>query len=191
MAYFFVNEAYVKTATTVSANVDAKSIYPHLAPASDMFIKKILKQSDGSNWYYEYLLSAYTTQTLTTDEITLVSYIRPALAWRVATMASSALFSQITNKGPQLQSGDNSSSVDNSALYYLVNSLEKNAEFYAQELVEYLRLNYSLYPLYTGSYCNGALTDQFDSGVASYRDSICYCGRVYGYCTCGRFYYNS
>lgn len=186
MAQYFITEYYVKTATTVSANVDAKSISPHLATSSDMFIKKILKNSDGSNTFYDYLLSAYISQTLTSDELTLVGYIKPALAWRVASNTTSALYSQITNKGPQLQNGDNSTQVQNSDLYYLINTLEKNAEFYQQELVDYMTKFKLLYTGYTGSI---GLVDQYDSGVGIYPEGRggCSCGLNYGRgCTCGR-----
>lgn len=189
MATYFVTENYIKTATTVSNNVSAQALSPLLAPSTDMFIKRILRQADHTNSFYDYLLAKYIAQTLTADEIVLVSYIKPALAWRVAANATSSLFAAITNKGPQLQSGDNSASVSDNSLYYLINDLTKMSEFYQQELVEFLRLNKSLYPTFTGSYCDGGLNDQFDSGVALYREG-CTCNRYYGgACGCG--YYQS
>lgn len=184
MAQYFVTEYYVKTATTVSNNVDPRSISPQLAVSSDMVIKKILKGCDGSNSFYNSLLASYVAQTLTPDEIELVGYIRPALAWRVAYNTTSSLFAQITNKGPQTQNGDNSAAPDNSGLYYLLNTLQRDAEFYQQELVEYLRHNKGLYTGYTGSYCD--LDNQYDAGIGIYEDG-CRCGRNLGYCSCSRY----
>ena len=69
----------------------------------------------------------------------------------------------------------------------LINTLEKNAEFYQQELVEYLRQYGVLFTGYTGTYCSG-LSDQYDSGVGIYPEGrySCSCGRNYGFgCRCG------
>lgn len=177
---YFVSEYYIKTATTISQNVDIKDVYPNIGPASDMFCAVVLTEG-----YYNQLLSAYTAQALTADEITLVDKIKPAIAWRAAEMSLPFLSTQTKNKGPQTQSGDFSNSISREDMTYLRNELDNRAQFYEQRLVEYLRCNKDLFSGFPG-YSGNNLSDRFDSGVAGYNDGFSY----YNYPYYFRNFYN-
>jgi hypothetical protein len=50
------------------------------------------------------MLTAYNAQTLTPDEVDLVEFIQPVIAWRSAEDAVFGLTYQLKNKGLQTQS---------------------------------------------------------------------------------------
>jgi len=168
MAILFVTETYIRENTVFNQNLDIKDIVQNIDPAQDMHVQPIL----GST-YYEYLLNAYSAQTLTADETTLVMHIKPMLAYRAAEMALPFIAYQIKNKGPQTQFGENSAAVDQTVISYLRNELKNRAEFYETRLRRYLCLNANLF---TG-YVNQSLSEDmvpdksiegYDSGFAQY-----------------------
>jgi hypothetical protein len=90
------------------------------------------------------------------------------------------IYVQIKNKGPQLQSGENSASVDQSTFFYLKKELENRSEWYGQRLEKYLYLNQSLFPTYQVQSSNQDLIadksiNAYDSGFATY-DNCNYIG---------------
>ena len=163
----FISETYLRDNTPLSQNLDIQDIVPNIDPAQDMYIQPIL----GTN-FYNALLLIYSAQPLNANETVLVNHIKPALAYRAAEMSMPFIQYQIKNKGPQTQSGDNSSSVDNPVLSYLRNELKNRAEFYETRLVKYLCANASLFPDYQTN--NGTditpsnQRNAFDSGFALY-----------------------
>jgi hypothetical protein len=79
----FVSEAYLRDNLPISRNLDTKDIKPNIQAAQDLYIQEIL----GSN-FYEYLLIAFSAQTLNANEVILVQdYIKPAEAYRTLAMA--------------------------------------------------------------------------------------------------------
>tara|TARA_R110002050_G_scaffold32264_3_gene83122 strand:+ start:5668 stop:6171 length:504 start_codon:yes stop_codon:yes gene_type:complete len=140
----FITEDYIKKYTPLSQNISAKDIYSNVLVASDLHTQPLL----GTN-FYNYLLTKYDNKTLSDDEIKLVEYIQPSLAYRSASMTLPFLNFQIKNKGIQTQNGDNSDSVDKSVVSYLKNELDNRAEFYEKRLINYLCDNKDLYPNYT------------------------------------------
>ncbi len=164
----FVTETYIRANTVFNQNLDVKDIVQNIDPAQDMFVQPIL----GST-YYDYLLNAYSAQTLTADETTLVLHIKPMLAYRAAEMALPFIAYQLKNKGPQTQSGDFSAPVDQTVIHYLRNELKNRAEFYDQRLRRYLLLNQNLFSGYTTQNLNEDMVpdksfEGYDSGFAQY-----------------------
>jgi len=140
---FFVSETYIKTITALSANIDVNQIMPFVGTYQDMYIQDTL----GSN-FMDYLLNAYSAQTLNTDEIELVTKIKPALAWGAADMCLPSLTYRATPKGPQLQFGDNSTQITIDEFKYLRNEFRAKSEFYMERLKTYLCANANLFPQY-------------------------------------------
>jgi hypothetical protein len=175
----FIGEAYIRENTVFNQNLDIKDIVQNIDPAADMHIQPIL----GTN-FYNTLLLAYSAQTLTANETTLVMHIKPALAYRAAEMSLPFIQYQIKNKGPQTQSGDNSTNVDQTVLHYLRNELKNRAEFYETRLTKYLNANTSLFSGYTSNNNDDITpdgsTNTYDSGFATYGKSECFF-KKYGY----------
>jgi hypothetical protein len=144
MATTFIGETYLRETIPFNGNVDMNDLTPHIIVAQEMYIQPLL----GTN-FYNYMISKYSGQTLTTNEEVLMGYIKPVLAFKVGSLSLSFLTYSIKNKGPQTQSGDNSASVDRGVLSYLLNEMDNRFEFYSQRLVNYLDDNSSLFPGYT------------------------------------------
>ena len=172
---YFVSETYIRENTPVNANVDIKDLLPNIKPASDMFIMPIL----GTN-FYTTLLNSYSAMTLNANEEILVSYIKPFLAYKTIEISIPWLTYQVKNKGPQSQTGDFSSNIDNSTMYYLKKELENRSEWYSQRLVNYLCDNSSLFSGYTNNNSTDLSPDNsatYDSGIALYDNNCNNCGR--------------
>jgi hypothetical protein len=142
----FIGEEYIRENTVFNLNVDIKDIEQSAGVAQDMHIQPIL----GTTFYNELEL-AYSAQTLTPDEITLMEYIKPALAYQAAQMTLPFLNYNIKNKGSVQQFGENASSIDAGTFHFLRKEIQNRAEFYTQRLVAYLCKNANLYPSYISS----------------------------------------
>jgi hypothetical protein len=185
MSVYFISENFLKATTAISANVDVNSIAPFIPTAQDMYIQDSL----GSN-FYKYLWAAYSAQTLTADEVTLVEKIKPALAWRAAEMTLPSLTYQVKNKGPQVQFGDNSGQITLEELNYLRNEFKNKAEFYEERLKKFLCLSGTAYPQYQ----NNNSTDISPNTATAYECDLAFpsrrcnrCNSLYytSYCGCG------
>jgi hypothetical protein len=140
----FVSEAYLRDNLPISRNLDTKDIKPNIQAAQDLYIQEIL----GSN-FYEYLLIAFSAQTLNANEVILVQdYIKPAEAYRTLAMALPFLAFQVKNKGPQSQFDEFGNPAPGNELRFLISNAENRAEFYEQRLTKYLCVNRSLFPQY-------------------------------------------
>jgi hypothetical protein len=142
----FVSEEYIRENTVFNNNVDIKTIEQSALDAQNMHIQPILGTT-----FYEELQLAYSAQTLNPDEIILMGYIKPCVAYNAASMTLPFLTYQIQNKGPQTLSGDFSGPIDSSAFHFLRKEIQNRAEFYTQRLVAYLCKNANLYPSYISS----------------------------------------
>lgn len=168
MANYFISEAYIKLNSPISQNVDANDLRPHIKVAADMYVQPVL----GTN-FYDYMVSGYTAQSLSSDEITLVEYIQPVVMYYTCLLALPFLNYQVKNKGSQFQSSDFSTHAENGdkkATAFIVNELENKAQFYLARLENYLDDNSSLYPNYTTNNDD----DIQPSDVTPYRCGITY-----------------
>ncbi len=141
---YFITEAYLKTQTPITANVDVKDVTPYIKTQSDLRVQPIL-----GTYFYKYLLGKYNAQTLSTDEVELVEYIQPIVAWRSAEDAVFGLSYQLKNKGLQVQNGDYSNSVTQREVVFAQDHYAQKASFYEARLVNFLKANKSLYPQFT------------------------------------------
>jgi hypothetical protein len=167
----FISESFLRGNTPLTKNIAASDILNSAYEAQDMFISPIL----GST-FYDALMLSYSAQTLTADEITLISYVKPVVAYRAVELALPFITWNITSKGPQAQFGDNSEQIENNTFFYLKKEITNRAEWYETRLKQYLSKNTSLYSGYTSSTNNS--TDViptheatgYDSGFALYQD---------------------
>jgi len=94
------------------------------------------------------MLTAYNNQTLTPDEIDLVEFIQPVIAWRSAEDAVFGLTYQLKNKGLQTQNGDYSASVSRSEVAFGMEHYAQKASFFEQRLIGWLLANRNLFPIF-------------------------------------------
>jgi hypothetical protein len=86
------------------------------------------------------------TQTLNPDEINLVEFIQPVIAWRSAEDAVFGLTYQLKNKGLQTQNGDYSASVSRNEVAFGMEHYAQKASFFEQRLIRWLLVNRNLFP---------------------------------------------
>lgn len=140
---YFITETYLKTNTPITANVDVTDVTPYIATQSALRIQPILGTT-----FYNHMLNAYNTQTLTPDEIDLVEFIQPVIAWRSAEDAVFGLTYQLKNKGLQTQNGDYSASVSRSEVAFGMEHYAQKASFFEQRLIRWLLANKNLFPIF-------------------------------------------
>ncbi len=175
-----ISETYLRENTPLNQNIDIKDILPNIVPAQDLFLQSIL----GTDLLTTIQL-AYSAQTLTANEITLMEYIKPVVAYRAAELSLPFIQFQIKNKGVVQMNGDNLVETNKDILVYMRNELVNRAEFYSQRLVEYLCNNSTLYPTYstnTGSDVQPTAAPQYFSPIIF--DNNNFINRPY-------FYYNN
>jgi len=141
---YFITETYLKNNTPITKNVDVKDVVPYIRPASDMRVQSIL-----GSYFYEYLLTEYNAQNLSTDEETLVEKIQPVVAWRAAENAAFGLSYQLKNKGIQSQFGDYSQNVTQSEVAFVMDHYGQMAAFFEKRLTNYLLDNKDSFPQFT------------------------------------------
>jgi len=165
-----ISETYLKEIAPINLNVDMKDLVVHIVPAQDLHIQPIL----GTNLYNE-ILEAYSGQTLSANQIKLVEYIKPAVAFKTIELALPFLTFNIKNKGLQLQFGDNSKEVELEVVNYMRNEVKNLAEFYSERIVQFLYINSNLFPSYIAPNTDIApdKSSQFDSGFVFYKNNSC------------------
>jgi hypothetical protein len=141
---YFVTEAYLKQKTPITQNVSATDIMPFVEPAASAWIQNIL-----GTYFFNHLLTGYNAQSLTPEEEALVGKIQPAIAWRAATDCVLGLTYQLKNKGLQKQNGDNSETVEQSEVTFVMRHYEQKAEFYESLVRRFLNMNKEDYPEFT------------------------------------------
>jgi len=140
---YFITETYLKVNTPITANVDVTDVTPYVATQAALRIQPILGTT-----FYNHMLAAYNAQTLTPDEVDLVEFIQPVIAWRSAEDAVFGLTYQLKNKGLQTQSGDYSASVSRNEVAFGMDHYAQKASFFEQRLIRWLLTNKALFPIF-------------------------------------------
>lgn len=141
---YFLTETRLRDITPVNSNVDTQDIIFNIRNISDMYIKPIL-----GTYFYKDLLTKYNNQTLSSDELLLLDYIQPSIAWGSCSESVITTSYQIKNKGVQTQTGDFSSNAEYKENMFLVHHYADKRDFYLNSLKTYLLGNKSLYPNFT------------------------------------------
>ena len=143
----FCSEYYIKDVLKlVNKNIDSTLLFQHINDAEIFNLVEITGQ-----YFYDYLLGAFTANTLTADEIDIVAIIKNAVAYRAASEAAFFFAVQNTNKGPQIQNSDNSSAAPENLSYKLSAKLRQRAEAFDVRLLNYLADYGDLHANYTSS----------------------------------------
>lgn len=149
---FFVTEQYAKTMTVITQNVDAKDFNFLAKTNADMWVKGYI-----GSYFYEYLLAKFNAETLNADEIYLVEeYIKPLIAWRMASDCAFVLTNQLKNKGLQTQNGDHSNSSSEAATFFGMKHYQQKAEWYQNYLHQYL----------SDCHCNGSYGELYPEFIS-------------------------
>jgi len=174
MATYFASETLFKSTVPINQSVEMSAINPFLESAQLLFIRDIL----GSKLYDE-VLTQYSAQTLTANNTTLVTYIKPCVCWRAFELYLPFAKNEVRNKGVVSLTGEFETSSDLENLKYIRNEAKNISEFYESQLKNYLE-NYSVsFPFYTSPDTKGVVpsnSEVWDSDL--YLPGSNYCGPI-------------
>ena len=174
---YFITETYLKVNTPITANVDVTDVTPYIATQAALRVQPILGTT-----FYNYLLGQYNNTLLNPDEIDLVEFIQPVIAWRSAEDAIFGLTYQLKNKGLQTQNGDYSASVSRNEVAFGMEHYAQKASFFEQRLIRWLLTNKALFPQFIS-------TTNMDTDLRPMFNSCNMCNQQTYACTgmCGNF----
>lgn len=164
MVYFLTNQRLVDF-TTVLGNVDIKLFAPLIPSAADQWVMP----RTGTHFFND-LLNKYDAQTLSPREEELVGMIQNSLMWRVASEVVLTSSAQITNKGPQEQSGENSEASSIAKIGMLTKHYGAKADFYDNRIVHFIWTNKKDFPEFTNKLNIDCDVDLYPSKNTSYND---------------------
>lgn len=156
---YFITENYLKDNVPVTNNVDMNDIIFNVRISSDFNIRPIL-----GTYFYNHMLDGYNNQTLNGDELELLDYIQPAVAWRAVAESVITLSYQLKNKGIQTQSGDFSLNADKSEIMFLVHHYNDKASGYERMLSTYLNETKILFPEFISDLNKDSIIKKCDGG---------------------------
>jgi hypothetical protein len=137
-----VSEAYLKTVTAIAGNIDVDDLKPFIVETQNNRVQELLGKK-----FYDYLVGK-TLAELTTNERTLIEYIRPYLAWYIVYDALPFIHYKIKNKGVVGGVGETVERAGLNELKYLRTECENKAEGYGQRLQDFLWKNRADYDYY-------------------------------------------
>lgn len=140
----FININDLKKYTNISGNIDADKLIPSIRTAQQLEIENIL----GTD-LYEKISADILADTLTGDYLDLkTNYIHDTLIhFAVSYYLPYAAYS-IANAGINKHTTENTTSIDNDELTFLVNKERGLAETYKKRLIKYLEANTAKFPEY-------------------------------------------
>ena len=159
MAIYFTTETYLKTNVPITDNIDMTDILFNTRIVSDFNIRPIL-----GTYFYNHMLTGYNDQTLNANELILLDYIQPPVAWRATSESVITLTYQLKNKGLQTQSGDYSLNPEYKEVMFVAHHYGDKAGGYENMLSNYLKDNKELYPEFENELNSDSIIKRCDGG---------------------------
>lgn len=161
----FINEARIKSLTSVNFNVSPKDLIPFIIQAQDIYMEELI----GGTYYTALKTRALASSLTTADNTLLDDYIGPALVNYALFMALPFLKYKIYNKSVLSGTSENGEASDLKEIQWLQNQVKGVAENYARRLIQYLQYRSDDYPLYASP---DPLDGQIPEKGSPYRSSI-------------------
>jgi hypothetical protein len=145
----FISISDFKDRVDLNQTILQKYIIPNIALVQDRYVKKILCTD-----FYNELLEQVEESTLTTANETLMTYyIKPYMVYRSYARYTVGANIYSTNAGFRKFKEDNSDSASNSDMNGIVSQADSDAQYYENELTQFLEDNASDYPTWATE-CN-------------------------------------
>lgn len=138
---------YIKDNSILDDNVDERLMVDALWTAQREYIKPIL----GTDLYDDIIAKAAAATLASNDLILVNEYIAPCLLKYLIFEMTPILAYKYRNKGVVQQNSENSQSTSFEDLNHLLNRWKDKAEMFAQDAIDYLCANSTLFPLYTSN----------------------------------------
>ncbi len=156
----FITVQDLQDRTGISNAIDSKKVQPMIKLSQDIFLRPAL----GSTLYTR-IQSGITNNNLTSNEtILLNNYIVDCLVWGTMANLPMALGYQFFAKGPLQKTSENSSTPGKNDLDSITQYYQNFAEFYKQNLINYLKSNYNLFSQYSNPGCGWDIVQPVNNG---------------------------
>jgi len=142
----FITETFIKTYSNIDDNVDTQYITPVIDLVQKMYIRPILGTA-----LYDELTTQISNDTVNANNVTLLdNYIQDTMLYYVLSEGLPSFTYKIENKSVSTKTSDNATPVDNSIIQSEVSRYKDRAEFFAQQLIDFLEAtaddtNYTAY----------------------------------------------
>lgn len=144
MEVFYISDSDFKNFnSTVSKNLDPTWVVSHIRDAQNEFINQLLGKTLAAE-----LLEQIELNTLTPENEALLEVIKPAHAKYTLYKAYPFLHVRVENSGVSFNLEATQQSVDNKRLTEIRAEILHSAEFYLDQLKNFLDVNHLDYPLY-------------------------------------------
>lgn len=158
----FISVQYLRDNSIINDNVDAKVLLPIIRMAESKYIQQVI----GTTLYNKLVTDANSGAISGNYQILLEDYVIPTLVQYSVYEAVPFLNYKVRNKSISKQQSDDSTAADLSELSYLRDNILNTAEFYSEQLIQYLRTS-GLFPEYT-TWTNGGIAPQIDGYFNGY-----------------------
>ena len=140
----FITDKELKQMTVLNGNIDPDKTKQFVIIAQDTHIFSYL----GSR-LYEKINNDIVTGSLSGNYLTLLNdYIKPmTIQWSMVEILPFISYT-IANKGVFKHNSENSTGVEKSEIDYLVEKQRQIAQNYTQKFIDYMIVNYTLFPEY-------------------------------------------
>lgn len=144
-----INEEYLKAYSPLPLNYKMDEIRPFITIAENIWLVDVVGKK-----LYSKLLEEVDNNNVSPENATLLLKIYPYLAVAVCYEALPFIAYHFDNKGITKGKSDNSDSITGSELSNIQNHMKAELEVLKGMLVDFLRENTDLYPLYSDSNCS-------------------------------------
>lgn len=146
-----ITEQEFKDICPVSANTSAGTIIKKILDAQEQYLKPTL----GCDLYNE-IIAQKITPPMSVNNIELLTYYKPALAWWTLYLYLPWNWASIREQGAVTKAGEYAQTISLNDLTYLRGEALSSATNYRIILQQYLCTNSSLFPLYKHCGCCSA-----------------------------------
>lgn len=143
MANIWITQAYLKSLTPISANVDVSEVSNHIETAQLIHTREIL----GKNLYDD-INTKFSAGTLNAKETELFEILKQSIAYRSAEIAIPFLGIKIRNKGVVRMQDEFSQPASLDELKYLRHELANRSEYFEKRALDFLIQFNNDFPLY-------------------------------------------
>jgi hypothetical protein len=156
----FITVQTLQERTGISNAIDAKKVQAMIKLAQDIFVRPALGSA-----LYSRIQTGVNDNSLTSDETTLLNnYITDCLVWATMSYLPMSLGYQFFAKGVLQKTSDNSNTPSKNDLDSVTQQYQNFAEFYKQNLINYLKANYTLYSQYANPGCGWDVVQPVSNG---------------------------
>ena len=133
----FVSETFVKKNSNIDGNVDVKYITPVIEKVQKLYIRPALGTA-----LYDEIAAEILAGSVSADNTTLLEdYIQDAMVNYVVAKGMTSFAYKIENKSVATKNSENATPVDDSIIQKLVAEAFDDAEYFRQQLMNFLQAN--------------------------------------------------